>query len=227
MGNEQNCATFTGIIRANLHSLKGFSSNRDYERGQTVYCVGDPAEELLLIKRGQVKIVRISGEGQQKILDIYQPGDFFGELCICGGHKRLEQAVALESLSVTSVQVSGILKLLRQKPDMLLDLLQLLCARLGESYNQIATLAFDNIPRRLAREMLRLSHTPDARADENGVHLGVSLSHEELAHLVGTSREMVTTVMNRFRKRGLLDYTRRHILIHPKQLEQFLQPPRL
>ncbi|MFQ5776795.1 MAG: Crp/Fnr family transcriptional regulator [Terriglobia bacterium] len=226
MGNEQNCATFTGVIRANLHSLKGFSSERDYERGQTVYCVGDPAEELLLIKKGQVKIVRISGDGQQKILDIYQPGEFFGELCICGGHKRLEQAVALESLSVTSIKVSAILKLLRHKPEMLLDLLQLLCARLGESYDQIANLAFDNIPRRLAREILRLSRTPDARAHENGVHLGVSLSHEELAHLVGTSREVVTTVMKRFRERGLLDYSRRNIFIHPKQLEKFLQTPR-
>lgn len=98
MDSHRNCLTFSTVIRDHLPAVEKFTSQRTYERGQTVYCLDDPAEELFQINRGRVKIVRLSPDGQQKILDIYQAGDFFGELCICGGHKRTEQAVALEPL---------------------------------------------------------------------------------------------------------------------------------
>lgn len=220
MDSHRNCLTFSTVIRDHLPAVEKFTSQRTYERGQTVYCLDDPAEELFQINRGRVKIVRLSPDGQQKILDIYQAGDFFGELCICGGHKRTEQAVALEPLAVTSFLMSELMKILGRKPEMALDLLQLLCTRLGESQDQIATLAFDNIPRRLAREILRLSRGAGAERAGEGIRL--ELTHEELAHLVGTSREMVTTVMTQFRQRGLLDYARRQIRVDPAHLEKYL-----
>lgn len=223
MESHQNCVTFAEFIRGNLRGLQEFSARHQYARGQTVYCMGDWADEIYRIDAGRVKIVRLSPDGQQKILSIYEAGDFFGELCICGGVKRSEQAVALEPLQVTSFQVKGLVRVLRKQPEMVLELLLLMCARLRESHDHIATLAFDNVPRRLVREILRLSRAPGARVDDNGVHLGVNLSHEELAHLVGTSREMITIVMNQFRQQGLVDYTRRHILAHPDRMEEYLR----
>lgn len=221
MDSHLNCLIFSTVIRDNLPAVEKFTSQRTYERGHSVYCMGDPTEELFHINSGRVKIVRISPDGQQKILDIYQAGDFFGELCICGGHKRTEQAVALEALQVTSFLMPQLMKILERKPEMALGLLQLLCTRLGESQDQIATLAFENIPRRLAREILRLSRGAGEEQAGEGVRL--ELTHEELAHLVGTSREMVTTVMTQFRQRGLLDYARRQIRVDPARLEKFLQ----
>ncbi|MFQ5695217.1 MAG: Crp/Fnr family transcriptional regulator [Terriglobia bacterium] len=221
MKSHQNCIVFSNIIRAHLDSLGAFQTERRYERGQTVYCMGDPPSELFLIQQGRVKILRLSPEGQQKILDIYQQGDIFGELCVCGSGKRTEQAVALEPLSVTSFQMDGLMKLLRRKPQMVLDLLQILCSRLSEAHDQIATLAFDNIPRRLARELLRLTQADGARRGE--ASNGLSLTHEDLAQVVGTSREMITTVMNQFRERGLVDYSRRRIQAHRERLEKFLR----
>jgi len=220
MDSHFNCLIFSTVIRDTLPAVEKFTSQRTYERGQSVYCMGDPTEELFQINSGRVKIVRVSPDGQQKILDIYQAGDFFGELCICGGHKRTEQAVALEPLTVTSFLMSELMKILGRKPEMALGLLQLLCTRLGEAQDQIAVLAFENIPRRLARGILRLSRGADEKQAGDGVRL--ELTHEELAHLVGTSREMVTRVMTQFRQRGLLDYARRQIRVDPARLEKFL-----
>lgn len=221
--SHENCLIFSGVIRAHLVDLRAFTAERHYQRGQSVYCLDDPADEIYLIQEGRVKILRLSSDGQQKILDIYQPGDFFGELCICGGQRRTEQAVALQPLRTTSFQLQGLMKLLRRTPDMVLELLQLLCARLRESHDQIAALAFDNIPRRLARELLRLGRN-ERPMDEGGL-VRLNLTHEELAQLVGTSREMITTIMNQFRQRGLLDYARRQITFDPGPLEQFLSRP--
>lgn len=220
MKSHENCLIFSDVIRAHLAELSAFTAERRHQRGQTVYCLDDPADEIYLIQQGRVKILRLSPDGQQKILDIYEPGDFFGELCICGGQRRTEQAVALDPLQTTSFQVQGLMKLLRQRPDMVLELLQLFCARLRESHDQIAALAFDNIPRRLARELLRLSGPEKSLDRENRVRL--SLTHEELAQLVGTSREMITTIMNQFRRRRLLDYVRRQITLDPARVEEFL-----
>ena len=223
MESHGNCVIFSGVIQAHMPTLEKFTSERSSERGQTVYCLDDPADELYRIERGRVKIVRISPDGQQKILNIYQQSDFFGELCVCGGHTRTEQAVALDPVRVRSFQMNGLMKLLASRPEMMLGLLQLFCTRLGESYDQIAALAFDNIPRRLARQILRLSRSvqTESKGNEKGVTL--NLTHEELAHLVGTSREMVTTMMTQFRRRGLLDYTRGHIHVEPPRIEKFLQ----
>jgi CRP/FNR family transcriptional regulator len=206
-----------------MPTLAKFTSEQSYERGQTIYCLDDPAEELYQIERGRVKIVRISPDGQQKILNIYQQSDFFGELCVCGGHTRTEQAVALEPVTVRSFQMNALMKLLSSRPELVLGLLQLFCARLGESYDHIAALAFDNIPRRLAREILRLSRAVEAESKGNGKGVTLNLTHEELAHLVGTSREMVTTMMTQFRQRGILNYTRGHIHVEPPRIEKFLK----
>lgn len=223
MKSHENCLIFSGVIRAHLQELHAFTAERRYERGQTVYCLDDPADEIYLVQDGRVKILRLSPEGQQKILDIYQAGDLFGELCICGGQRRTEQAVALDPLRTTSFQVQGLMKLLRRKPDMVLEMLQLLCARLRESHDQIAALAFENIPRRLAGELLRLARAEPPAEGEAIVRL--NLTHEELAQLVGTSREMITTIMNQFRQRGLLDYARRQITLDPARVDEFLKLP--
>jgi len=223
MESHRNCLIFSAVIQAHLPTLQRFTSERNYERGQNIYCLDDPADELYQIERGRVKIVRLSPEGQQKILNIYQQGDFFGELCVCGGHTRTEQAVALETVAVRSFQMKGLMRLLENRPEMVLGLLQLFCARLGESYDHIAVLVFDNIPRRLAREILRLSRTAPADPQANASGVTLNLTHEELAHLVGTSREMVTTMMTQFRQRGILDYTRGHIKVDPVRIEKFLK----
>ena len=223
MKSHENCLIFSVVVRDHLAELRDFTAERRHERGQTVYCLDDPADEIYLVREGRVKILRLSPDGQQKTLDIYQPGDFFGELCICGGQRRTEQAVALEPLHTTCFQVQGLMKLLRRSPDMVLELLQLLCARLRESHDQIASLAFDNIPRRLARELLRLGR--EEKPVEGGAVVKLNLTHEELAQLVGTSREMITTIMNQFRQRGLLDYARRQITLDPASMEKFLSLP--
>ena len=225
--SHRYCVAFSGVIREHLRELEQFSCQHTYERNQVVYFMDDPSDELYLIDSGRVKVVRVSTEGKEKIIDIYQEGDFFGELCICGGGKRADQAIAIEPTAVTSFKIKALLKLLPKKPELSLDLLLLYCGRLTEAQDQIATLAFDNIPQRLAKEILRLSQSTDSRQENGGVRLGITLTHEELAGLVGTSREIITTVMNQFRHQGLVDYTRRNIFVFPDRVEQYLNRTRV
>ena len=220
--SHRYCIAFSGLIREQMDQLKEFRTDAYYDRNEVIYYVGDPSDSLFQITRGKVKVVRISNTGKMKIIDIYQPGDYFGELCICGGGKRGDQAIAIEPVHVISFQMTGLLRLLPKKPELTLDLLQLVCGRLSEYQDQIATLAFDNVPVRLAREILRLSQAPGCLAENGGVRLGVNLTHEEIASLIGTSREIVTTLMNQFRQKGLVDYSRRSIFVYPDTVQDYL-----
>ncbi len=218
------CAAFSKVIRDHLPELKQFQSARRFERHEVIYSEESPADELFLIDSGRVKLVRVSSQAKEKIIAIYQDGDFFGELCICGaGLKREDKAVALEKASTVSFKIEGVLSLLTQKPELALELLVLVCHRLAEYQDEIATLAFDPIPQRLAKELLRLSQLASGEAPREGRQLETNLTHEELAKLVGTSREIVTTVMNQFRNDHLVDYSRRNIIVYPVQLSAYLE----
>jgi CRP/FNR family transcriptional regulator len=224
--SHRYCVAFSGLIRDQMHELAPFRTENDFDRNEVVYYAGDPPDSLFQVTRGRIKVIRISNIGKEKTIDIYQAGDFFGELCICGGGKRTDQAIALEPVQVTAIQIKGLLQLLPRKPELMLDLLQLVCGRLSEYQDQIATLAFDNVPVRLAREILRLSQAPDCRAENGGsgaIRLGLNLTHEEIASLIGTSREIVTTLMNQFRQKGLVDYNRRAICVYPEAVEGYLK----
>lgn len=222
------CAAFSAVIRDHLRELNQFRLEGHYRRGDVIFSAEDPPDEIYTIETGRVELVCVSPEGRQKTMAIYQAGEFFGELCICGGaRKREDRALALEPTHTVSFKVQAVLDLLRSKPELALELLALVCVRLAESQEQIATLAFDPIPHRLAKELLRLAPCLGSRVDENAPELALSLTHEELAKFVGTSREVITTVMSQFRRQGMLDYGRRNITFSPSRLEEYLRGDRV
>ena len=218
------CVAFSTVIRDRLRELNQFRLEGHYGRGDIIFSAEEPADAIYMVESGRVELVCVSPDGRQKIMAIYQAGDFFGELCICGGAlKREDRAVALEPTKTVSFKVQAVLDLLREKPELALELLVLVCVRLAESQEQIATLAFDPIPHRLAKELLRLAPSLATPVEGKGPEVALSLTHEELAKIVGTSREVITTVMNQFRRQGLLDYSRRNIMFSPVRLEEYLQ----
>jgi CRP/FNR family transcriptional regulator len=115
-----------------------------------------------------------------------------------------------------------LLRLFPHEQELAKSFFQLVCGRVLECQEQVAALAFDPTPRRLARELLRLSELPDCRRENGTIRLGSCLTHEELAALVGTSRGVITTVLNQFRERGLVDYGSRNMSVFPERVKAYL-----
>jgi CRP/FNR family transcriptional regulator len=113
--------------------------------------------------------------------------------------------------------------LVAQKPELALKLLMVFCARLVECHEEINALAFDEVRERLVKELLRLSRSPGSQRESGGVRLAVSLTHQELAQLVSTTRETATAIMNEFRRHDLVDHGQEGILIFPDKLENYLR----
>ena len=220
--SHQYCLTFSALLREHWADLNSLITTQRFKPKETIYSIGDRARAIYRIESGQVKVSLLSEQGREKIVGMYQEGDFFGEVCVCGMNGRNEQAVALESLTVVRFDVGDMLLLLQKRPELTLDLLMVFCARLVACQEQVGSLAFDEVPRRLAKQLLQLSLLPESRPEKGGVQLSVNLTHEELAKLAHTTRENLTAIMNRFRRLGLLEYGHRTIIVFPERLSDYL-----
>lgn len=206
------------FIQSQLNELRILSGEQSYNRNEVIYHLEDSADHIFYIASGSVKITRVSDDGKEKIISIHRSGEIFGELCFCEiDGRRSDQAVAMENTRVLAIRVEDFLNVMRDNPKALVDMLSLFCRRLSEARQQIETLSFDNTTRRLARILIK-------SCQESGdAELGkIKLTHEELAQIVGTSREIITTIMNQFRENGLIDYRRSEITPHVEKLRKFL-----
>ena len=179
----------------------------------------EPATNLYVILKGRVKILRSSSEGQQQISRSWLSGRDVWELALAGPGaeaRRGDEAVALDTTRVAVIRVADFWNAVRRDPSLMQVTIEHLASRLGDSHRQIESLVFDNNHRRLARMLLELSKDA-AQAGEPSVRL----THEELAELIGSTREVVTGMMIEFRQQGLIEYKRGDIRPNPIALFQF------
>jgi CRP/FNR family transcriptional regulator len=193
---------------------------KTFWRGMAIYTYEDAATHLYLVLKGRVKILRASPEGQQKIISIRYPGEVFGELALAGNAveaRRSDEALALDTTRVALLRTSDFWHAIKNDPLAMQSALQHLAARLSEAQRQISTLVFENNQRRLAQALLELSFAARRTGEDS-----VRLTHEELAELIGSTREVVTGMMLEFRQRGLIDYKRGEVRPRVARLNRFL-----
>ncbi|MGE0104655.1 MAG: Crp/Fnr family transcriptional regulator [Blastocatellales bacterium] len=193
---------------------------RTFWRGMSVYKPEDQVSSIYVLLKGRVKIIRSSIEGQQKILSLRYQGDLFGELALAGPtveSVRSDEAIALDSARVAVIRLADFRQAIRRDEELMSLTMQYLAARLAESGRHIESLVFDNNHRRLARLLVDLAR----EAGQNG-ESSVRLTHEELAEMIGSTREVVTAMMIEFRQRKLIDYKRGDIRPNLAKLLRFL-----
>lgn len=219
--SHRYCITLSSVVRDNWVDLQKFTKTRHFARNESIYLMGDPATSVYLITSGGVRVLRFSQQGREKTMWRYEKGDFFGEVCICGAAHREEEAQAMEPTIVVAFDTMELLKMLRKHGDLLFELLMVVCARLSESQDQIARLAFDDVRGRLAKELLALDHVANREAP--GETQPVNLTHQELARLVGSTRENVTGILIEFRRLGMVDYRTGRIFVFADRVKAYLK----
>jgi CRP/FNR family transcriptional regulator, cyclic AMP receptor protein len=191
-----------------------------YRKNQAVYIPEEPATCLYLVKDGRIKVSRPIGEKDNLVVDIYMPGEFFGESALLSGF-RPEEATAIEASKVIAWTASDIEEFVLTRPPLGTALVQVFIKRSLTLTERIESLSGEIIPCRLARVLLRFGERFGEPAEEGTIRIE-AFSHQTLAECVGTSRELVTTFMNRFRREGYVRYSRREIFIREASLRESL-----
>jgi|SRR6185437_194336 len=197
------------------------SSTTEYNTREMIFGPERRAKCIYLVITGKVGISRISDGGTEVLLEIVLPDELFGEAAFLEGTCQSERAIAIGKTSVMAWAISDIEDLVMQRPRLGIALLQVLARRNQECKHRIESFSLDTIERRLARSLIRFSERLGVSEDDGSVRM-MPFTHEMLSRYIGTSREIVTQYMNRFRKQGFVSYSRHGIVLYRDSLKAVL-----
>jgi CRP/FNR family cyclic AMP-dependent transcriptional regulator len=202
---------FAGLDREALDRLARGSQVRSYKRGETIMREGDPSDALFIIRSGTVKVSLSDENGREVTLNLLGPEDFFGELALLDASTRSATVAAQTPVEVDAISRTAFENCLQDQPDLGLRLAQGLAQRVRELSESVRTLALLDVYGRLARALTGLS---TAQGGEMVVEQ--RLTHQELANMVGASREMVSRIMRDLAVGGYIDTESGRIVIKRK-----------
>jgi CRP-like cAMP-binding protein len=184
------------------------------DRGDIVHHPEDPADAVYLVERGRIRLYRIGDGAREVSLAVCGPGEVFGEAALAA--RELERydcyAEALEASAVQTVSGEALTALLREHPTVSVALSAQFARQLKAVHSRLADMVFLEVSQRLAQALLRLARE-FGEPDRHGTRLRSRVSHQDLAHIVGSTRETVTKILGEFKARGYLELGYRRIVL--------------
>ena len=189
-----------------------------YAKNQKIYGQGDVADAVFFIQTGKVKVTILSEHGKEAVVGIFGEGQFFGEGCLEGSELRPSTSHAMEECLITSISKSAMLATLGAEPKFAQFFISYLLSRNSRIEDDLIDQLFNSSEQRLARLLLRLANFGK---EGDAPPVPVTLSQETLAEMIGTTRSRVSFFMNKFRKKGFIDYNGK-IEVHRSLLDAVL-----
>ncbi|MEM8945954.1 MAG: Crp/Fnr family transcriptional regulator [Planctomycetota bacterium] len=208
----KNCDLFRQLSPEQLTALESRCRVRKFPRNTPIYLPADHADGVLLLAEGRVKIGSFSEEGKQTILAFIEPGEVFGELSLMGTPEREEYAEAVEKSTVILIPNDVIQQLLGQCPSVSLGVTKLFGLRRQRVERRLKYLLFRSNRDRLVHLLIELAEQY-GKPTADGVELRIKLSHQDLASIIGSTRETVTVVLGELQTEGRLKLGRRKITL--------------
>ena len=208
----KRCDLFEQLPQEELRHVEGRSRIRRFARSSPVYLPSEHADGVLLLLSGRVKICSFTADGKQGILTFIENGELFGELSILEEGEREEYAEAVEASSIMLIPGAEMQRLLARYPQISLGITKLMGMRRRRIERRLKYLLFHSNRQRLVHLILELADDYGIRTPD-GIDLGIKLSHQDLANIIGSTRETVTVILGELQKEGSLKIRRRKILI--------------
>ncbi len=212
---------FHGIPAAALERLSRRLKPLVFAKEAAIVNQDDPGDAMFIIQRGRVKVVLFGASGREVILSLLRPGDFFGEMSLLDGQPRSANVVAIDKAQVLMLSRQDFVAHLNENPSTALNILAEMCLRLRRADEVIGNLALLDVYGRVARMLIDMAARDGENTDE-GVMIRHRPTQQELAAMIGTSRETVSRVLSEFQRRGFLSLQGKAILLSHGFAEQQL-----
>ncbi len=199
---------FSRLSDDELGDLAGRIRLRAFRRGEVIFRKDDPATHLYLVLEGAVKIALPGEFGQEALVAIMRPGEFFGELALVDRTPRSATAVALEDTRAALLAGDDFMAFLERHPSAVRVVLETLARTIRRLSDRVEHLTFLDVPSRVAKYLLDLTH-----AHEGATPAELGLTQDELAAFVGASRVSVNRVLGDLERRDIIGVRRRRITI--------------
>ena len=181
--------------------LRGMMSQTTLRRGEVLFNEGDSGDRLYILLTGKVKLGHTSVDGRENLLAVLGPGEVVGELTLFDPGPRSTTATAVATTELLALEHNQLMGFIDSHPTLAKDMLRALAVRLRLTNIALADLVFSDVPGRVAKALLDLAERFGAPT-EDGIHVPHDLTQEELAQLVGASRETINKSLAEFVSRG-------------------------
>jgi len=204
------------VPQEDLKRFEEIKVTKVYPKGTILFVEGQPSTAVYMLCQGKVKLSTCSREGKIIILDIVEPGDVLGLSAALSGAEYEATAEVLELCQVNYVRTPDLLHFLRQNPEATLNAARQLSRNYQTAYRQVCSLGLsDSVVDKLAR--LFLDWCGNGNNGSESIHLKNFFTHEDMAEMIGTSRETVTRALKYFRDHELVSLKGSDLIIHDRK----------
>lgn len=185
---------------------------REIRRRQVIYLPGDPGDRVFFINGGRVKCSKVSRDGKELTLAYRGAGELFGELCVLDGAPREEMAEAMKNAIITELPREIFHGLLTNDAALAFKFAAVIGQRRRQMETKLEHLVFRDVHAKLAALLIDLAEQYGVET-EQGVQIGLKITHQEMANLIGSTRETISLTLAQFKKRHLLDLLGRTVVL--------------
>ncbi|MDJ0396500.1 Crp/Fnr family transcriptional regulator [Rhodococcus sp. G-MC3] len=203
---------FQGVEQSAVAALTQQLQPVDFPRGHRIFTEGDPGDRLYIIVAGKIKVGRSTPDGRENLLTVMGPSDMFGELAIFDPGPRTSTVTTITDVRAVSMDRDALKEWIDQRPEVAGQLLRVLARRLRRTNDNLADLIFTDVPGRVAKALLQLAQRFGTQ-EAGALRVTHDLTQEEIAQLVGASRETVNKALAEFANRGWLRLEGKSVLI--------------
>lgn len=218
----RNIPIFEELAPADLAIIDQVTIERRYKKNMIIFMEGEPGEGFHYIKRGKVKIAQLTQDGREHIINILGPGEVFAEVLLFNRGTYPATAVAIEDSLIGMIKNSELEKVVTENSRIALQIIRVMSKKLLQAQKKIKTLALSDTFSRTAQILTRLSQQYGQETG-GGVQIAVDMTRQDLANLVGTTRETMSRVLSSLKKDKVIDFADQQIIIVDKaRLDRYL-----
>ena len=213
LGLLSELALFAGLSEPDMLAIGHATTMTHCVRGQQILAPDDPPDRIHIVKGGRVRVYRVTPDGKQLTLDIYEKGTILGDMTLLGQDRLPEAyAEAIDEAVICTITPDELRRLIERYPIIGVNIIRHLSRRLQAAERELEAMAYQRVDQRLARRLLDLGRRFGVTTDR-GTLIQARLTQQELAEMVGTTRETLAHTLSDFRRRGLLDAAHHQVVI--------------
>ena len=204
---------FTGLSEQDMLAIGHATTMTVCTAGQRILSPDDPPDRIHIVKKGKVRVFRVTPDGKQMTLDIHDKGSILGDMSLLGQEPIPEAfAETLDEAVICTISPDELRALVERYPTIGVNIISYLSRRLRDAEAELESRASQRVGQRLARKLLDLSNRFGVKTSR-GTLIEARLTQQELAEMIGTTRETLAHTLSDFRARGLLDTEKHRVLI--------------
>lgn len=194
-----------------LGNLEKAAIRRAYPKNTILISKGDQSDQLFVVLKGKLKVSITDASGKEIIMSLLGAGDYFGEMAMIDGESRSATIVTTQASEVLTISRDDFHRTLMSSPELMFELLKVLARKVRIATDKLESLAFEDVYGRLVKLLIQL-----AKPHEDVWIVEDSLTHQEIANMIGSSREMVTRILKALTSGGYISIDRKRITIKRK-----------